>query len=59
MESQMQVSLLEQHLGQVVSGHLPSGRHEFGSVPRHHLEDLVGSLQRFYLAVGDVLVVVL
>ena len=54
----MQVSLLEQHLGQVVPGHLPSDRHEFGSVPRHHLEALVGSLQRFCLAVGDVLVVV-
>lgn len=54
----MQVSLLEQHLGQVVSGHLPSDRYEFGYVPRYHPEALVGSLQRFYLAVGDVLVVV-
>ena len=54
----MQVSLLEQYLGQVVPGHLPSDRHEFGSVPRHHLEALVGSLQRFCLAVGDALVVV-
>lgn len=54
----MQVSLLEQDLEQVVPGHLPSDRHEFGSVPRHHLEALVGCLHRFYLAVGDVLVVV-
>lgn len=54
----MQVSLLEQRLEQVVPGHLPSDGHEFGSVPRHRPEALVGSLQRFYLAVGDVLVVV-